>query len=966
MNDTAGLPPTFFLLACVAMVDVYNRIHRQKEKTAPDGRPLSPIEIYEDRIRRSTDHLMEDVRVFGCSAVALQRDDKQVSKAERCIYLGRAWDNPKSCLLMSLERRRFFTCRDVITDEASFPFKKAFQICREIPTRYEDGDQGETVEEAFVDGVQPDPLDYESFEVPKVELDSVRDYSEAPRARSVDEFPADTVPPDDTEDTEGQKSELQPSSQDTKEEQDATSLVPAAATSVAPSVEKDTARRLSYSSVSLTPGPKLRDVFEPARGSLQTIQEDATRTKLGTGDDPNELQARSSPAKFIIGATYDTIHGEPATIVENNADGDVQVVFPSDGRQYTVDKSEIVDLVADRHEALSAEAVAASSVAEMLRDPLDWIPMTYDGLLVPSAEFALAVDVDYDTNFTSPCRVPVLAQQHGGLSHLTDYHVALLSTNDLVGKVLADSIDLPKYHFGVKDHPLGPLCKIAMDTEFCTLCKKDVFGEGREYRDTDVGTMFILKAKSDAQGLLAKIKARLTVLGNQEKQDLLSYSPVMLLTTIRLMISLHCADLDVHFHTIDIVAAFVSAKATREIWVRLPKGFVPPGRKPGQAYRLNYNLYGTVDAPRAFYIDYFDWHVSIGFKAIHEDRCFLSIHRDGEFIQFGTHVDDSIVARKGDKLWTWYLEKLGSKYEYKEDTLKFALGMRFERCPKTGAVTIDQDAQIDKMVRAFNLGGKTRKASTPVASDRGKTRPCKADLPTTDEDKRKARLLPVPQGMGHCGFLQQTTYHEITYAVKVNSAYLKEWGPRMWEWLKHIMVYLKSKRNRKFMLRGGTPEQQVLSAYSDTDHITDVDTRRSISAYYVLCGRDIVAWRASFQTVVSHSSAESELISMDLAVRRVQALRWLFEKIGGKVKDDAPTILFVDCNAAITMAENPVQNHRNCHIHARYFYVRDLIQDGVVVIEKVDTALQLADLLCTFKSVDNFNRLMAIAKPQPE
>ena len=166
------------------------------------------------------------------------------------------------------------------------------------------------------------------------------------------------------------------------------------------------------------------------------------------------------------------------------------------------------------------------------------------------------------------------------------------------------------------------------------------------------------------------------------------------------------------------------------------------------------------------------------------------------------------------------------------------------------------------------------------------------------------------------------------------------------------------------MLRGGTPQQQILSAYSDTDHISDVDTRRSISAYYVLCGRDVIAWRASFQTVVSHSSAESELISMDLAVRRVQALRWLFEKIGGLVQ--APTTLFVDCNAAITMAENPVQNHRNCHIHARYFYVRDLIQDCIIQLEKIDTSLQLADLLCTFKSVDNFNRLMAIAKPQFE
>jgi hypothetical protein len=103
-------------------------------------------------------------------------------------------------------------------------------------------------------------------------------------------------------------------------------------------------------------------------------------------------------------------------------------------------------------------------------------------------------------------------------------------------------------------------------------------------------------------------------------------------------------------------------------------------------------------------------------------------------------------------------------------------------------------------------------------------------------------------------------------------------------------------------------------------------------------------------------------MSIDLNVRRVQALRWLFERIGGLV--EGPTMVKIDCASAITMSENPVQNHRNAHIHMRYFYVRQLIAEGVVRLLKVDTSEQLADLLCTFKSVANFNKLMDIAKPQ--
>ena len=130
-------------------------------------------------------------------------------------------------------------------------------------------------------------------------------------------------------------------------------------------------------------------------------------------------------------------------------------------------------------------------------------------------------------------------------------------------------------------------------------------------------------------------------------------------------------------------------------------------------------------------------------------------------------MDDSIVARKGDKLWSWYLEELSKKYDYRVEPLTYALGMRFFRDPKTGAITIDQDAQVEKMVRCFNLQGKTKKASTPVGSEQGRLRPSMADLPSTPEAKAKANRIPYRQAMGHLGFLQQTSHFEISYALKV-------------------------------------------------------------------------------------------------------------------------------------------------------------------------------------------------------
>jgi hypothetical protein len=221
-----------------------------------------------------------------------------------------------------------------------------------------------------------------------------------------------------------------------------------------------------------------------------------------------------------------------------------------------------------------------------LNNPLDWIPIAYNGLLVPSCSFSLLSDDHFQIHSSStPSK---LSQQHGGLTADSKYHVALLTSADLVGKVLAEDLDIPKYHFSIKDHPLKPLCHQSMRKEMDTLTSRGVFGQGRPPVDGEavIGTMFVLKAKSDANGLLSKIKARLTVLGNQEKQDLLSYSPVMLLTSMRLLLSLHAADLKVRFHALDITAAFVSARAVRDITVRLPRGFEPSGHHLAWVYPL--------------------------------------------------------------------------------------------------------------------------------------------------------------------------------------------------------------------------------------------------------------------------------------------------------------------------------------------------------------------------------------------
>ena len=99
-------------------------------------------------------------------------------------------------------------------------------------------------------------------------------------------------------------------------------------------------------------------------------------------------------------------------------------------------------------------------------------------------------------------------------------------------------------------------------------------------------------------------------------------------------------------------------------------------------------------------------------------------------------------------------------------------------------------------------------------------------------------------------------------------------------------------------------------------------------------------------------------MALDEGATVLQALRYLIEAIGGPVQGKIQ--IFVDNTSTITIASNPVQPGRNAHVHARHFYVRDLAYGDLVELIHLPTALQLADIGCTYKGGHTFVYLRKI------
>ena len=97
-------------------------------------------------------------------------------------------------------------------------------------------------------------------------------------------------------------------------------------------------------------------------------------------------------------------------------------------------------------------------------------------------------------------------------------------------------------------------------------------------------------------------------------------------------------------------------------------------------------------------------------------------------------------------------------------------------------------------------------------------------------------------------------------------------------------------------------------------------------------------------------------MALDTCVRKLRAVIWLVEALGCPTQ---PTIsVNVDCDSAITMAENFIPSSRSSHIHMRFFYVRQLHDECIIKLVHVNTKEQLADIMVTYKDKRNFEYLM--------
>lgn len=171
--------------------------------------------------------------------------------------------------------------------------------------------------------------------------------------------------------------------------------------------------------------------------------------------------------------------------------------------------------------------------------------------------------------------------------------------------------------------------------------------------------------------------------------------------------------------------------------------------------------------------------------------------------------------------------------------------------------------------------------------------------------------------------------------------------------MKRIMRYVQG--TLSFGIRYKQEEEQKLVGYVDSDYAGDIDDRRSTSGYVFMLGTCAVSWASKKQPIVTLSTTEAEFVAAAYGACQGVWLRNILEEIG--FGQGTGTILYCDNSSTIKLSKNPVLHGRSKHIHVRYHFLRELVNERVIQLDYCATQEQLSDVMTKAVKLETFEKL---------
>ena len=443
-----------------------------------------------------------------------------------------------------------------------------------------------------------------------------------------------------------------------------------------------------------------------------------------------------------------------------------------------------------------------------------------------------------------------------------------------------------------------------------------------------IGSKLVFKAKKDTAGNVICYKARLVAqgfsqIGGIDYDD--TYAPVACLTSSHMIIAMaNCLDLELH--QVDIKGAYLNGvlNDNEVLYMQHAPGYKAHGVGHLVLHLLKM-LYSLKQSGWCWYQKLSSIFTSLSFKQCSIDQAiFYKTNKElNALTVVAVHVNDCMIAVNSDKLIHKLIEGLWKQLEVTDlGGLHWMLRVEIQCDHVSGTTHLSQHVYIDSILCHYNLAD-LKLLSMPMDTLIWLST---KQAPTSVAECVVMHDVLYCEAISVLNWAVLATCLDIAFTVMTMARFAANPSPVHWEAVKWIFCYLAGTCDLWLLYR---ERKQTLKGYADADGSMAKD-RQAISGYAFLIDGSAVSWSFKHQKLVSLSTTKSKYIAATHGMKEALWLHSLLTKLFSSLK--APTTLFSDNQAVITLTSNHQYHAHMKHIDVHYHFIQWVIEQGSLCI----------------------------------
>ncbi|CAI7897873.1 unnamed protein product [Closterium sp. NIES-54] len=287
--------------------------------------------------------------------------------------------------------------------------------------------------------------------------------------------------------------------------------------------------------------------------------------------------------------------------------------------------------------------------------------------------------------------------------------------------------------------------------------------------------------------------------------------------------------------------------------------------------------------------------LELGFTRSECDHDLYILNRGEKNLVLILYVDDLLLVSDCKDLVAEIKAKLASEFSMRDlGAVSYYLGMHIDRDPAHKTLHLHQHKYLEDVVARFGMS-KSKAAPKPMEVG---FHPLATSEETPMDPEKTKRFHSI---VGSCMYGAVSTRPDLSFTVGLLGRVVSNPMVEHEHALRRLLRYVRGTSHL------GLHYEAVpisLIGFTDSDWAGDPSTRQSTSGLVFALLGGAVAWQSKRQNLIAVSSTEVEYVALNRGGIEAVWLRRLLAELG--YKQEGPTLIHVDNQAAINLAKKPL------------------------------------------------------------